>query len=91
MQALLRTAQSGEKKSIEVKTKELLVLWDETSPILHAMINHRNMDVLEIDVLGLPRYLDDDNMELFREACIRGLSELENIKSAETPLLENIF
>ena len=94
MQSLSDVVDSAESDSDEVlseKTDELIMLWKESSGIMHSLVMHEGMDDIEENITALPLILEHSDREEFKSKCIEAINQIENLINAEKLKLENIL
>ncbi|NLB36689.1 MAG: DUF4363 family protein [Clostridiales bacterium] len=77
--------------SLPEKTKEIEEIWEDTSEIMHMLIIHTDLSELEVNLLSLTEYSKQKSNNLYNEACIRSIHNLEHIKESLIPDWGNIF
>lgn len=86
----LEAAESGDNLLAE-KTAYVLKIWKDTSTEMHILLLHSDINEVEASILSLDDYLRERNMELYREACVRGINQLKSISQANIPNWDNIL
>lgn len=98
MDSLLRTidglidfSESCSSEELEGKTEILLAEWEKSSKLLHSLVMHEGMDMLEEDITSLPLIIEHSDREEFKKKCIEAINQIENLINAEKINIENIF
>ncbi|MBQ2848660.1 MAG: DUF4363 family protein [Clostridia bacterium] len=98
MDSLLRTidglidfSESCSSEELEEKTEILLAEWEKSSKLLHSLVMHEGMDMLEEDITSLPLIIEHSDREEFKKKCIEAINQIENLINAEKINIENIF
>jgi len=86
----LEISENGGNSLIE-KTKEIEDVWNETSEIMHMLIIHTDLIELEVDLLSLSEFAQENSTDHYNEACISSIHNLQHIKESLIPDWGNIL
>ncbi len=86
----LEISENGSDSLIE-KTKEIEEIWDGTSAIMHMLIIHTDLIELEVDLLSLSEFAQENSTDHYNEACISSIHNLQHIKESLIPDWGNIL
>lgn len=84
-------AQKEDVETLRTQTDELQREWEKSHVIFSMLIQHRDLDALEMHITSLPNLLDEQDFREYNRTCEEGVLELSHIYKAEIPSVGNVF
>ena len=91
VEEIIDCAETENDLILNKKTGDLLRKWEKSSVILHSIVMHEGMDVLEENITALPIIIEHSDREEFKLKCIEAINQIENLLNAEKISIENIL
>lgn len=88
---LVDLSQKNDLSALNGETEKFLSRWNKSSRTLHMLTIHSEMSTAESSVNSLADLLENGEMQEFRMACIKCISELKNLKNSEKISVDNIL
>lgn len=87
----VQAAQEEDEEGLRTCTRELQTAWKRSHVVFSLLLQHRDLEGLETDILDLKNLLKERNYNGFQRRCEQGLIELEHLYNSEIPSVGNVF